>query len=116
MSGGLIALALASITGLLAVWLYFGQASKNTADLHVQHAELRCGQARFDDQFDSTLTVRDVQAQADAGRVARLCGDAERARRDAAAQSARAAQDQGALRTNLKNALGGELKDGKGRQ
>ena len=115
MSGGLIALALASITGLLAVWLYFGQASQNTADLHVQHAELRCGQARFDDQFDSTLTAGDLRAQADAGRVARLCGDAERARRDAVAQSAQAAQDQNTLRANLKDALGGEVKNEKGK-
>ena len=57
MSGGLIALALASITGLLAVWLWLSQSQvvNSTADL--ARAEQRCEQARFDQRFDATLAA-----------------------------------------------------------
>lgn len=90
MSGGLIALALASITGLLAVWLWLGQASTVNTVADLARAEQRCEQARFDQRFDATLatTASNPQAASDAQRVARICGEAERLR---AAQRAQAA-------------------------
>ena len=79
MSGGLIALALASITGLLAVWLWLGQASTVNTTADLQRAEQRCEQARFDQRFDSTLSTNPAnpaQVASDAQRVARACADA----------------------------------------
>jgi hypothetical protein len=95
MSGGLIALALASITGLLAVWLWLSQSQvvNSTADL--ARAEQRCEQARFDQRFDATLAASDPQTAADAQRVARDCADADRLRKaQAAAAASQAAQMQ----------------------
>ncbi len=101
MSGGLIALALASVTGLLAAWLWLGQASTVNTVADLARAEQRCEQARFDQRFDATLTASNPQAASDAQRVARICGEAEQMR---AAQRAQAAS-QAAQMQHLQQSL-----------
>lgn len=105
MSGGLIALALASLTGLLAVWLWLGQAStvNQTADL--QRAEQRCAQARFDQRFDSTLSPANPQAADDGQRVTQDCADAQRLRAAQAAAVASQAKQMQNLQQSLSNSL-----------
>ena len=105
MSGGLIALALASITGLLAVWLWLGQASTVNTTSDLARAEQRCEQARFDARFDSTLSPANPQAASDAQRVARDCGDAERLRAAQAAAAASQAEQMQNLQHSLSNSL-----------
>ena len=105
MSGSLIALALASITGLLAVWLWLGQAStvNQTADL--ARAEQRCQQARFDQHFDATLTPSNPQSQADAARVQHDCADAERLRTAQAAAAASQSEQMRQLQRSLSDSF-----------
>lgn len=106
MSGGLIALALASLTGLLAVWLWLGQAGTVNTTADLQRAEQRCEQARFDQRFDSTLSSPNPsQAAATAARVARICGEAQRARAAQRAQAASQAEQMQALQKSLTDTL-----------
>ena len=105
MSGGLLALVLASITGLLAVWLWLGQASTVNSTADLARAEQRCEQARFGARFDSTLAASNPQAQADAQRVTKDCDEAEKLR---AAQAA-AAASQAAQLQRLQQSLSSSL-------
>ncbi|MGE0106627.1 MAG: hypothetical protein AB7S53_06615 [Thiomonas sp.] len=105
MSGGLIALALASITGLLAVWLWLGQASTVNSTADLERAEQRCEQARFDQRFDSTLAASNPQAAADAARVARDCSAADRLRQAQAAQAASQAEQMRSLQKSLSDSF-----------
>ena len=105
MSGGLIALALASVTGLLAVWLWLGQASTVNTTADLARAEQRCEQARFDARFDATLAASNPQAQADAARVQRDCADAERLRRTQAAAAASQAKQMRQLQRSLSDSF-----------
>ena len=105
MSGGLIALALASITGLLAVWLWLGQASTVNTTADLARAAQRCEQARFDARFDATLAASNPQAAADAVRVAHDCSEAERLRAAQAAAAASQAKQMRSLQQSLSNSL-----------
>ncbi|MDY0331131.1 MAG: hypothetical protein RBR52_11645 [Thiomonas sp.] len=104
MNGGLIALALASVTGLLAAFLWLSQTQtvNNTADL--QRAEQRCQQARFDQRFDSTLSTPNPAAAASAAaRVRRICGEAHDLRQQQRAQAASQAAQMQRLQKSLSN-------------
>jgi len=105
MSGGLIALVLASITGLLAVWLWLSQTSQVNTVADVARAEQRCERARFDQRFDSTLSASNPQSQSDAQRVARICGEAEQARAAQRAAAASQAAQMKQLQQSLTNSL-----------
>lgn len=105
MSGGLIALALASITGLLAVWLWLGQASTVNTTADLQRAEQRCRQARFDQRFDGALSPTNPQAASDAQRVAHDCADAERLRAAQVAAAASQAEQMRQLQESLSNSF-----------
>ncbi len=105
MSGGLIALALASVTGLLAVWLWLGQATTVNTTADLQRAEQRCQQARFDARFDSTLAASNPQAASDAQRVATDCSDADRMRAAQAAAAASQAKQMQQLQQSLSSSL-----------
>lgn len=105
MSGGLIALALASITGLLAVWLWLSQSTTVNTVADLQRAEQRCEQARFDARFDSTLTASNPQAASDAARVARICGEAHQARVQQRAAAASQAEQMQSLQKSLTDSL-----------
>jgi len=105
MSGGLIALVLASITGLLAVWLWLGQTSQVNTTADVQRAEQRCEQARFDQRFDSTLASSNPQSQSDAARVQRDCSEAERLRAEQRAAAASQAAQMQQLQQSLSNSF-----------
>lgn len=106
MNGGLIALALASITGLLAVWLWTFQAGTVNTASDLARAEQRCEQARFDARFDSTLsTPNPAQAASDAARVQRVCGEAHRLRAAQRAQAASQAQQMQRLQKSLSSSF-----------
>jgi hypothetical protein len=106
MSGGLIALLLASITGLLAAYLWLGQSSTVNTTADLQRAEQRCQQARFDQRFDSTLSTPDpARAASDAERVDRLCTEAERLRAEQRAAAAEQAAQMKQLQQTLANSL-----------
>jgi hypothetical protein len=106
MSGGLIALILASVTGLLAVWLWLGQSSTVNTTADVARAEQRCEQARFDQRFDSTLSTPDpARAASDAERVTRICNEAERLRAEQQAAAASQAAQMKQLQQSLANSL-----------
>ena len=105
MSGGLLALALASVTGLLAVWLWLGQASTVNTTADLERAEQRCEQARFDRRFDAALSPTNPQAASDAARVARACADADRLRKAQAAAAASQAAQMQALRRSLSSSF-----------
>ena len=105
MSGGLIALALASITGLLAVWLWLGQAGTVNSTADLQRAEQRCEQARFDQRFDATLSPTNPQAASDAQRVTRDCADAEKLRQAQAAAAASQAEQMRQLQRSLSDSF-----------
>lgn len=105
MSGGLLALALASITGLLAVWLWLGQASTVNTTADLARAEQRCEQARFDSRFDSTLAASNPQAASDALRVTKDCAEAEKLRSAQAAAAASQASQMQRLQQSLSNSL-----------
>lgn len=106
MSGGLIALIMASITGLLAVWLWFGQSSTVNTTADLQRAEQRCEQARFDQRFNSALSGPDpARAASDAQRADRLCGEAEQARAEQRAAAASQAAQMQQLQQSLANSL-----------
>lgn len=105
MSGGLIALALASITGLLAVFLWLGQTQTVNSTADLARAEQRCQQARFDARFDATLAASNPQAQADAARVQRDCADAERLRAAQAAAAASQAEQMRQLQRSLSDSF-----------
>ena len=105
MSGGLIALVLASITGLLAVWLWLGQSSQVNTVADVQRAEQRCEQARFDQRFDSTLASSNPQSQSDAARVQHDCAEAQQLRAAQRAAAASQAAQMRALQQSLSNSF-----------
>lgn len=105
MSGSLIALALASITGLLAVWLWLGQTQTVNSTADLQRAEQRCEQARFDQRFDATLSASNPQASGDAQRVAHDCAEAEHLRRAQAAAAASQAAQMQQLQHSLTNSF-----------
>jgi hypothetical protein len=108
MSGGLIALILASVTGMLAAWLWIGQTNQVNTVSDVARAEQRCEQARFDQRFDSTLASSNPSnplAQADAERVQRDCAEAERLRAEQQAAAARQAAQMRDLQQSLSNSL-----------
>jgi len=105
MSGGLIALVLASITGLLAVFLWLGQTSQVNSVADVQRAEQRCQQARFDLRFDSTLSASNPQSQSDAERVQHDCAEAKRLRAAQRAAAASEAAQMKQLQQSLSNSL-----------
>lgn len=104
MSGSLVALALASITGLLAVFLWLNQTSTVNAAADLQRVEQRCQQARFDQQFDATLSTPNPAAAASAAaRVARICGEAAHLRQQQRAMAASQAQQMQQLQKSLSN-------------
>jgi hypothetical protein len=106
MSGGLIALVLASITGMLAAWLWIGQSSTVNTTADLQRAEQRCEQARFDQRFDATLSRPDpARAASDAQRVARICAEAEQARAEQRAAAAEQAAQMKQLQRSLSDSL-----------
>jgi uncharacterized membrane protein YccC len=106
MSGGLIALILASITGMLAAWLWIGQTSQVNSTADAARAEQRCEQARFDQRFNSTLSSPDpARAASDAERVDRLCNEAERLRAEQRAAAAEQAAQMKQLQQSLANSL-----------
>lgn len=105
MSGGLIAIALAALTGLLAVWLWLFQSTTVNTVADLQRAEQRCEQARFDARFDSTLTASNPQAASDAARVTRICGEARQARVTQRAQAASQAEQMQSLQKSLTDSL-----------
>lgn len=104
---GLIALALASVTGLLAVWLWLGQSTTVNSVADLARAEQRCEQARFDAKFNATLSTapNPAQAASDAARVARICGEAQQARVQQRAQAASSAQQMRDLQQSLSNSF-----------
>jgi hypothetical protein len=108
MSGGLIALIMASITGLLAAWLWIGQSSTVNTTADLQRAEQRCQQAKFDQRFDSTLASSNPSnplAQADAERVQGECAEAERLGAEQRAAAASQAAQMKQLQQSLANSL-----------
>lgn len=105
MSGGLIAIALAALTGLLAVWLWLFQSSTVNSTADLVRAEQRCSQARFDQRFDSTLAASNPQTASDAARVTRICGEARQARVAQRAAAASQAKQMQQLQRSLTSAL-----------
>lgn len=105
MSGGLVAIVLASITGLLAAFLWLSQTQTVNTTADLARAEQRCDRARFDARFDSTLSTTDpAQAASDAERVKRICAEAAQMRAVQRAQAASQAADMQRLRASLAGA------------
>jgi hypothetical protein len=71
------------VTGLLAVWLFIQLDRQNALRQSAMEATQRCAEARFDAAWDSSLGDEgSAQKSEEDARIARLCGEAHRARED----------------------------------
>ena len=71
------------VTGLLAVWLFIQINKENQAQQTAMEAAQRCSGARFDATYDRSLGNESAQQKAmDAVRIARVCGEAQKQRRN----------------------------------
>lgn len=81
--GGPLPIFLLLITGLLAVWLFIQSNKENQAQQTAMEASQRCSGARFDATYDRSLGSESSQRKAlDAARIARVCGEAQKQRRN----------------------------------
>lgn len=71
------------ITGLLAVWIFIQLDRQNTLHQSAMEATQRCATARFDAAWDQSLGSESASKKAEEdARIGRICGEAQRTRRD----------------------------------
>jgi len=90
------------ITGLLAVWLFIQLDRQNTLHQSVMEATQRCATARFDAAWDQSLGSESAAKKAvEDARIARVCGEAERARKDLQSEDSMIAHSQNEVASQI---------------